>query len=167
MTPEEIEAKRIADEQAAAEAAANAIDPRDEKIARLEEERDNYKSVALKRLGKLPGDAEFLSKEEADKGLTVEEIVKKTLLDNEIAREKQAKEEDYKRILKENAELRLAAKNKPGASTVGGGSGASTEVKDNVFSEAQLVELRKRATRLKVDPEVFVANAKKNFSQRG
>ena len=34
-----------------------------EQIVKVTEERDNYKAVALKRLGKLPGDAEFLDKD--------------------------------------------------------------------------------------------------------
>ena len=36
---------------------------------------------------------------------------------------------------------------------------------DNVFSEAQLADLRARATRIKADPEAFIAKAKENLSK--
>ena len=65
MTEEE---KKLVEQKALEEAAiiAAAEDPillRDKRIAELEEERNNYKNVALKRLGKLPGDAEFMEGE--------------------------------------------------------------------------------------------------------
>ena len=134
---------------------------RDEEIAKLKEERDNYKTVALKRLGKLDGDAEFMAVDK-ESGLTVEEQVKKTLVEREIARIEQDKANDAKRLAKENAELRLALKNRPG-SGLGGDSGGSAEVKDNVFSSQQLEALKQKAVRLKADPEKFIENAKANL----
>jgi len=135
-----------------------------EKLAKAEEERDNYKTVALKRLGKLPGDAEFLAKEGEDGELSVEERVRIALLDREVEGAKQAEKIATDKLLKENSELRLALKNQPGSGQGGSGSSAGPEVKDNVFSEAQMVELRKRAERLKVpDVEVFIAKAKENI----
>lgn len=144
------------------------IDPiavKDEEIAKLKIERDNYKTVALKRLGKLDGDADFMGVDK-ESGLTVEEQVKKTLLDREIVKIEQEKTAESKRIIKENAELRLALKNRPGQSIGGDSGGATIEVKDNVFSDAQLGELRKKAERLKADPEKFIENAKKNLLAR-
>ena len=136
-----------------------------EKLAKAEEERDNYKAVALKRLGKLPGDAEFLDKD-GNGELSVAEQVRLALLDREVEQARKEEKAASDKIIRENAELRLALKNQPGASLGGSGSGASTEVKDNVFSEAQLVELRKRAERLKTDPEKFIENAKTTFLAR-
>lgn len=163
------EEKKIAEAKAAEEALAieSAIDPitaKDEEIARLKEERDNYKTVALKRLGKLEGDADFMAVDK-ESGLTVEEQVKKTLLDREIARIEQEKNAESKKLAKENAELRLALKNRPGSS-IGGDSGTTTEVKDNVFSATQIEALRAKAIRLKADPEKFIENAKKNLLAR-
>jgi hypothetical protein len=140
----------------------NVFDERDAEIAKLIEERDNYKNVALKRLGKLPGDKEFLADDGKELDSIIEEKVKATLLDREIARKQQEKEAEVRRLAKENAELRLALKNRPGSST-GGDSGTSTEVKDNVFSEQQLTVLRKKAESLKADPEKFIERAKQNF----
>ncbi len=136
-----------------------------EALAKAEEERDNYKNVALKRLGKLPGDAEFLDKE--GKGeLSVAEQVRIELLNREVEGARKVENDATAKIIKENSELRLALKNQPGSALGGGGSGGDIEVKDNVFSEAQLVELRARATRLKADPEKFIENAKRNVLAR-
>lgn len=167
------EAEKIASEQAAEAVKAQAIkdaeadfDAKDAEIKKLTEERDNYKHVALKRLGKLPGDADFVPGVDEKTGLTVEEQVRKTLLDNELAKAEATKDAENKKLARENAELRLALKNQPGNGLGGGGSGSELEVKDNVFSEAQLVDLRARATRLKTDPEKFIENAKKNILAR-
>ncbi len=180
MTEEEkAAAEVIAQAQAAAEAEAKAkqeeesnkqtvdlIAEKDEKIAKLVEERDNYKNVALKRLGKLPDDAEFLGgKDEDGNQLSVAEQVRIALLDSEIEKERRNKEDEVKRITKENAELRLALKNRPGGS-IGGDSGGSVSTKDNVLSDSQIIELRAKAVRLKVDPEKFVENFKKNLLAR-
>lgn len=136
------------------------------KLQKAEEDRDNYKKVALKRLGKLPGDAQFLSEEEENGQLSVAEQVKKALLDKEIADIKRQSDEETRKILRENSELKLALKNRPGSATIGSDSSSSTTVKDNVFSEAQLVELRRRATTLKLDPEKFIESMKNNIARR-
>jgi uncharacterized small protein (DUF1192 family) len=142
------------------------IDPiaaKDAEIARLSEERDNYKTVALKRLGKLPGDAEFIDKDGS--GMSVAEQVRIELLNREIASTEKAKQTDIARITKENSELRLALKNRPSAS-IGGGSGESLEVKDNILSEQQIAVLRAKAERLKVkDINAFLETAKANLSK--
>jgi len=163
--------------QAAAEAAqggsgtgeviiADPIAEKDAEIKKLETERDNYKAVALKRLGKLPGDADFLAAGDEDKGeLSVAEQVRLALLDKEIEAANKAKEEETKKLVRENAELKLALKNRPGDS-IGGGSGGEPEVKDNVFTAEQIQAMKARATRLSVDPDKYVENAKKNFSSR-
>lgn len=166
MTPEEIEAKRVADEAIiAAEIAANdPLKKLQEENAKLVEERENYKNVALKRLGKLPGDADFLNKD-GNGELSVAEQVRLELLDREIANNQKAEKEEIERIKRENAELRLAAKNRPGSS-IGGGSSENSSVKDNVFSEAQLVTMRARATKLKIDPEKYIQTAKENLMKR-
>ena len=136
----------------------------EEENAKLIEERDNYKAVALKRLGKLPGDAEFLDKD-GNGELSVAEQVRLALLDREIATNEKAKKDETARLVKENSELRLAIKNRPGGS-IGGEGGSGAEVKDNVFSEAQIAVLRQTASRLKADPEKFIEQAKKNLQAR-
>jgi hypothetical protein len=152
MTPEEI--------------ANSPLTKLQEENARLLEERDNYKAVALKRLGKLPGDAEFLDKD-GNGEMSVAEQVRIALLDREIAKNQEAKEAENQRLIRENSELRLAIKNRPGSSGIGGDSGSSAAVKDNTFSEAQIAAMTARANRLKIDPTTYINNAKNNLNNRG
>lgn len=143
-----------------------------EQIAKLTEERDNYKTVALKRLGKLPGDAAFIQKEveepkegEPKKELSVEDQVKLSLMEREIQAAQKAKDEAIAKLARENSELKLALKNQPNLS-IGGDSGASTATKDNVFTPVQIEALRQKAIRLKADPEKFIQAAKDNLVKR-
>lgn len=145
------------------------IDPiaeKDKQIAKLTEDLGNYKTVALKRLGKLPGDADFVAGVDEKTGLTVEETVRKTLIEQNLIKTEEERNAEITRVVRENNELKLALKNQPKAALGGGGSGTDLEVKDNVFSEAQLNELRKTATRLKADPEKFIEAAKKKILDR-
>ncbi len=79
----------------------------EEENVKLKEDLENYKTVALKRLGKLPGDADFLTGEGKSE-LSVEEQVKMILLQREIDANEKAKAEETKRLTRENSELRLA-----------------------------------------------------------
>ena len=169
LAAEAADAKAKQDEEALKNSVqdVNLIAEKDAKIAKLIEERDNYKTVALKRLGKLPGDADFLGGKDEDGGeLSVAEQVRIALLDNAIESERQLKELETARIIKENSELRLALKNRPGGS-IGGDSGANVTTKDNVLSDNQIIELKAKAKRLNVDPEKFVQNFKNNLIARG
>lgn len=142
------------------------IDPlaeKDEKIAKLTKEVENYKNVALKRLGKLPGDADFMDTDGT--GLSVAEQIRKALLEKELESEERAKDEATRKLIKENSELKLALKNRPGDS-IGSGGGSSVEVKDNVFSPEQLAALKVTAIKLKADPDKFIEQAKKNIQSR-
>lgn len=131
-----------------------------EKLAKAEEDRDNYKRVALQRKGKLPADQEFF-KEEGE--LSVAEQVRLALLDREVEQANKAKEELIQKQSKEISELRLALKNRPGSSIGGGDGGSPVETKDNVFTQAQIDALTQKAIRLKADPAKFIERAKKNF----
>ena len=148
-----------------ANAAVEVVDPiaeKDKIIAALREEKDNYKTVALKRLGKLPGDADFLG----DSELSVQEQIKLALLDKEIEAQNRLKEEETRKILKENAELKLALKNRLETSIGSSAGSNAVEVKDNVFSTEQKLAMTERAKKLGVDPEKFIEKAKQNFLAR-
>lgn len=157
MTPEEIEAKRLTDEQA-----KDPLAERDAEIAKLREERDNYKAAALQRRGKFPADSEVLGE---DFESFMEDKIKSVLADKEITKREQEKADEIRRITRENAELKLALKNSPGSS-IGGDSGSSSNVKDNDFSPAQLEALKTRALRVKADPEKFIQAARDNLRKR-
>lgn len=168
MTEEE---KKAAEAAALAVAEANKaleevdmIAEKDAKIAKLSEDLENYKAVALKRLGKLPGDADFLAGGDDDKKeLSVGEQIKIALFEKEIESEKLAKDKEVNNLKNKVSELTLALKNRP-ESSLGGDSGSVVEVKDNVLTTGQIEELKKRATRLGVDPDKFVESAKKNLA---
>lgn len=136
-----------------------------ERAEQAEKDRDNYKEVALKRLGKLPGDAEFLNKGDPTE-LSVAEQVRIELLNREVEKTQEEVKKANQALIKENAELRLAIKNKAGSSMGGSGSGSSVEVKDNVFSPSQIEELTRRAKRVGADPVKFIENAKANISRK-
>lgn len=159
------EAAKQAAEKAEIEAAEAAAAAKDEEIKKLREERDNYKTVALKRLGKLPADSEFLGEAGKEIEGLIADKVKEALLDKELAAREREKDDNLKKLARENAELKLALKNRPGES-LGNGGGDNLEVKDNVFSAEQIAELRQKALRLKADPEKFIENAKKNLQAR-
>jgi hypothetical protein len=163
------------EEKAALEAAGGVVieqtivDPiavKDAEIKKLTEDLENYKAVALKRLGKLPGDADFLANGDEDKGeLSVAEQVLIILKEKEIEAANKAKEDETRKLVRENTELKLALKNRPGDS-IGGESGAGGEVKDNVFTAEQISAMKSRAKRLGVDEDKFVEKAKANFISR-
>lgn len=143
------------------------IATKDAEIIKLKEERDNYKNVALKRLGKLPGDAEFMKNADEDTGLTVEETVKQTLLDREIAKIEREKSDEIKSLQRKLSEANLALKNRPGSGSIGGNDGGATvEVKDNVYSAEQLSYFTARATKLKLDPVKYIESMKKAATRR-
>lgn len=143
------------------------VDPKitelNDQVSKLTAERDNFKTVAMKRLGKLPGDAEYLETADKETGLTVQEQINQALIQKELDSTQQHRDSEFKRIALENAELKLALKNRPGTGLGGSGGSSTSEVKDNNFSEQQLAELRKTAARLKTDPDKFIENFRKNL----
>lgn len=146
------------------------VDPiaeKDKIISDLRSDLGNYKNVALKRLGKLPGDADFVAGVDEKTGLTIEETVRLTLIQDKLIKTEEERNADIRKVQRENTELKLALKNQPGSGQGGSGSSTGPEVKDNVFSEAQLADLRARAERIKADPEKFIAKAKENILSKG
>lgn len=150
------------EKDAAIAAAIEADAAKDAKIKKLEDEVHNYRTVAMKRLGKLDGDADFMG----DSELSVAEQIKIALLDREIESEKKANDDEKKQLVRENAELKLALKNRPGNS-IGGDSTTTVEVKDNVLSPEQITILTEKAKRLKTDPEKFINEFKQTLLKRG
>lgn len=139
------------------------LQQKDDEIAQLTTERNNYRTAALARKGKLPADSEFLGD---DFDAFVDEKIKSALVDNEITRKQAEKDAEYARVMKENSELRLAAQNRPGGAMGGSGGGSTVEVKDNVFSAAQIDALTQKAKRLGADPVQFIEKAKQNLARR-
>src|ERR1035437_1515941 len=156
-------AKKDAEDAVAAE--ASVLEKLEAENAKLIEERDNYRNVALKRLGKLPADSEFLGEGGKEIDALIEDKVKEALINKEIDSKGKEREDLFRKALKENAELKLALKNRPGGS-LGSEGGSSIEVKDNVFSPEQIADLKRKAIALKTDPEKFVERMKQNLNSR-
>lgn len=112
-----------------------------ERITKLADERDNYKRGLLKAKGKL--DEEDLDpSREADIEKMVDAKVKAALLETQYTAAQKERDELLSKIVKENKELRLAIKNKPGGGTSSGGGSSGPKVSDNILSEEQERELR-------------------------
>lgn len=141
------------------------IAEKDEEIAKLKDDLENYKIVALKRLGKLPGDAAFLAGEGKSE-LSVEEQVKMILLQKEIDASEKAKDELSKKLVRENSELRLALKNRPDQALGSDSGNGGLVVKDNILTEAQITSLTAKAKSIGADPEKFIANYKKTLANQ-
>lgn len=112
------------------------------RIAKIAEERDNYKKGMLKAKGKIPDE------EDEEEGPDVREIARQealaVLADTDYVKATTERDTIISKIAKENAELRLALQNKPGTG-IGSGSNQDTQkVKDNVLSEDQERDLRAR-----------------------
>lgn len=130
-------------------------------IAKISEERSNYKRGMLKAKGKLKDDFESSDEE------TEEERIAR-LVDERISltREAQAladREALIKKMAKENAELRTAVKNRSNMTPAGGSAGPESEKKnDNILSEDQLRDIK---TRFPHWTDKEIAEFKKNLTR--
>lgn len=114
-----------------------------EELARVEQEKENYKRAALKAKGKLPDDQE-------DQGNDLEALIEKKVEEKFIlSRETQLRkqqEELIQKALRENKELKRALQAKSQVSNMSMGSaGSSTqEVSDGVLSKDQIQTLKSK-----------------------
>jgi len=128
----------------------------EEKLAKMTEERDNYKTGLLQKKGKLP--SEEVPEDVSE--MSVAEQVKLALMEEKISEARMGKEEEMKRILRENSELKLALKNRPESSVGGSGDSSALEVKDNLLSKDQIEAVRAKAKAAGLDPEKFLERFK-------
>lgn len=133
------------------------------KLAKMTEERDNYKTGLLQKKGKLP--SEELNNEDVD-GLSVADQVELALKNRDIEKALAEKEQEVKRIIRENSELKLALKNQPEGSIGGGGTSGVVEVKDNLLSKEQIEAIKAKAKSANLDPEKFLERFKQNIKSR-
>jgi len=110
------------------------------RLAKLAEERDNYKKGMLKAKGKLEDD------DNDEDAPSIREIARAealaALAETDLVRATQERDTIIASALKENKELRLALQNRPGGATATGGNSAVEIPKDNVLSEQQVQALR-------------------------
>lgn len=118
---------------------------KDAELAKVKEERENYKKGLLKAKGKLP-DSELPGEHEQDLEELVNRKVEEKLLDTREAQIQKEKAELLEKALKENRELRLAAANRAQIPSGSQGSSSETTVEPTgqFFSDAQIAELKKK-----------------------
>lgn len=140
-----------ASQDTAAEMAA-----KDAEIARLAEERDNYRRAALKAKGKYREESEDVEDPE-DIDALVERKVTEKLYDARLAQAAKEKEDLIQRTMRENTELRNALKNTPGRPTSSGSSqdkGGAPASTTGYWTPEQEADLIKRG----LDPKSVLQN---------
>lgn len=137
---------------------------KDAELAKVKDERENYKKGLLKAKGKLPEESQRETdglEEDADS--RTRRIVQETLLSTKEAQLHAEKEQVLKAALKRNKELETALKNR-GQITSSSGEGSNQEKpegkRDNYFSNDQL-----NALRAKGYDDKKIEELKKNMSK--
>lgn len=119
---------------------------KDEQLAIVAAERENYKKVALSKKGK----------DDEDEDERIARIVAEKLQESNELRLLWEKDDIAKRAIQENKELKVALKNRSqvGASASQGGGQGSAEVKTDFWTPEQLAYFKKKG----IDPEKAKAN---------
>ena len=148
---------------AEAQASAKVISDKDAEIARLTEERENYRKGMLAAKGKLtvgeplPPDAldEYVGKK-----------VQEELLNSQIFKAQAERESKLAEIMRENSELKVALANRSQLNTptaAGGNNANDVSHPAPDFTPEQLAAIEKMSKQIgvKLDPKVILANKAK------
>lgn len=140
---------------------AKSISEKDAKIAQLTKERDDFhKGMNLWRTrARQNTDSELQETDDEKIARIAEEKAKEIILQTELAKANSEKEELIKKMATENAELKLALKNKAVTTTSQGSNLDKGEIKPEFFSKEQLEELKKRFPN--ADPNKVIENLKR------
>jgi len=138
-----------------------------ERLAKAEEERDNYKTGLLKEKGKITEDELINDENRETVNMVIDKRVKIALLDSQIVQDKIKERELTERLLKENKELRVALKSKSQPTNTGQGSGSDEdkEIKKDFFSKEQEAEIFAKFPNIAKNPkglEMLKANILNN-----
>ncbi len=118
---------------------------KDAEIAKIREEKENYRKGLLKAKGKIPEDYQPDTDEPEDQDSRTRRIVQETLLQTREAQLNVEKDQALKAILKRNKELETALKNR-GQVTSSTGEGSNQDKpegkRDNTLSNDQLNALK-------------------------
>lgn len=135
---------------------------RDEKIAQLQRDRDNYRTGMLK----YKKQAEPEEEPKPDQEERFRQIAREELITSELARANSEKDEFIKRIAKENTELRTAVANKSQISNMpGGASQPNDKFTVEKLTSEQKAQLEEQARILGVDPTKFIQKAVENLEK--
>ena len=121
-----------------------ALAEKDAELAKIAQERDNYKLGLLKAKGKIL-EEEPLEKSELTVAELVAQEVKNQLFSTKENQLQAEKDSILQQALKENKELKVALQNKQGISTAPSGSSSdNSTASSNYFSSEQITELKAR-----------------------
>lgn len=118
---------------------------KDAEIAKVQEEKDNYRKGLLKAKGKLPDSDQSDAGEDEDIDARIDRRVNERLLETREAQLTLEKDQALKAVLKRNRELETALKNRGQVSTTsadGSNQDRPEGKKDSYFSNDQLSALR-------------------------
>lgn len=132
---------------------------KDDKITKLTEVGNNYRTGMLKykRLSEENPDDKSLEDER------IKQIVQETLINSEIGRERAEKDALIEKMAKENSEMKIAIANKSQISNMPGGSSQGPEISTEQLTEEQKAHFEKISKEIgvKIDPKKFLENWKK------
>ena len=135
---------------------------KDDELAQVKRDKENYRKGMLKAKGKLPDDS-LDNEESEDAESMTRRIVQETLLSTKEAQLQAEKDIALKAVLKRNKELEIALKNRGQITSTSaqGSNQERTEIKtDNYFSPEQL-----QALRAKGYDDKKIEELKKNMSK--
>ena len=118
---------------------------KDAEIAKVREEKENYKKGLLKAKGKLPEDYQSDAGDSEDMETLIDRKVQERFLTTKEAQLQSEKDSALKAVLKRNKELETALKSRSDISSVSG-TGSNQEKPagktDNFFSNEQIASLK-------------------------
>lgn len=117
---------------------------KDEEIAKVQEEKNNYRKGLLKAKGKLPEDHQSDTDETEDIDAKIDRKVNERLLTTKEAQLTAEKDAAIAALVKRNKEYELALKNRGQITSTSDGSNQEKPEgkKDNYFSNEQIAALR-------------------------
>jgi len=134
---------------------------KDERIAKLASDRDNYRTGMLKYKKSRPDDE--LDESNEDK---MRQIIREELLNTDLAKTQAEKEAIIQKMAKELKEAKTAISNKSQMPTIPGGSSQpQDEITIEKISDQQKADLTERAKQAGVDPKKFVDSFLKNLEK--
>ncbi len=133
---------------------------KDEKIAKLQQERDNYKNGMLKYKKQTDKEEELTDEDR------FRQIAREELLNSDLARANADKEDLVKKMAKELSEAKIALANKSQISNIpGGGSQPQDIVSVDKLTPEQKADLEEQARLIGADPKKFIDNFLKNLDK--
>lgn len=138
---------------------------KDDRIAKLQSERDNYRSMGLKYKKAAGQDGDVAIDEEKIRQIA-QQAAQDEILGSELAWANAEKDEFIRKMAKENTELRATVANKAQISNMpGGASQPNDKVTVEKLASDQKAELEAKARELGVDPAKFIAKAVENLAK--